>query len=195
MSLRALTAPTTLGGVQLPAGARVLLPFAAANRDETAFAAAGTFNPERPNAADHLAFGQGVHYCLGAPLGRLEATIALRQIACRVSSVALAPATTSAISPASCCAGSSAGNFGCFQRTEGNSCQPRGRGARLMGRRGGYAAHLGAAHPPWRPLSPQLRRNSRALYRAHQDRGTRSARPAGHPALAAAGLSAAMTCS
>jgi cytochrome P450 len=88
---RVLTSPTTLGGVQLPAGARVVLSFAAANRDEAAFAEAETFNPDRPNAADHLAFGQGVHYCLGAPLARLETAIALRQIACRASSVALAP--------------------------------------------------------------------------------------------------------
>jgi cytochrome P450 len=87
---RILTAPATLGGVQLPAGARMVLSFAAANRDDAVFAEAETFNPDRPNAADHLAFGQGVHYCLGAPLARLEAAIALRQIACRVSSVALA---------------------------------------------------------------------------------------------------------
>jgi cytochrome P450 len=41
--------------------------------------------------SDHLAFGQGVHYCPGAPLARLEATIALREIGRRVSSVTLAP--------------------------------------------------------------------------------------------------------
>jgi len=88
---RIVTAPTTLGGVELPAGARVVLSFAAANRDDAVFTEGETFNPDRPNAADHLAFGQGVHYCLGAPLARLEAAIALRQIARRVSSVTLAP--------------------------------------------------------------------------------------------------------
>jgi len=88
---RILTAPAKLGGVELPAGARVVLSFAAANRDDAAFADPEDFDPARPGTTDHLAFGQGMHYCLGAPLARLEAAIALREIARRVSSVTLAP--------------------------------------------------------------------------------------------------------
>ncbi|MEV6838598.1 cytochrome P450 [Streptomyces sp. NPDC051133] len=72
--------PVALGGVRIPAGARVVLSIAAANRDPAAF-----HNPERfdirrdPSATRaHLAFGHGLHHCLGAPLARLEATLALR---------------------------------------------------------------------------------------------------------------------
>jgi cytochrome P450 len=81
-----VTAPTVLGGTELPQGTRVVLMFASANRDGSAFAAADEFDPERGGAADHLAFGHGLHYCLGAPLARLEARIALEEIAHRVAS-------------------------------------------------------------------------------------------------------------
>lgn len=86
---RILTGPATLGGVELPAGARVVLSFAAANRDPAVFPNPEDFYPERGNRVDHLAFGHGTHYCLGAPLARLEATIALREIGRRVAAVLL----------------------------------------------------------------------------------------------------------
>ncbi len=69
----------TLHGVSIPKGELVLAVLASANRDETRFA-----HPERldltrdPNR--HLAFGQGVHFCLGAPLARLEGQIAIRTL-------------------------------------------------------------------------------------------------------------------
>ncbi|MFI2642017.1 cytochrome P450 [Streptomyces sp. NPDC018610] len=72
--------PITLGSVRIPAGARVVLSIAAANRDPARFSAPERFDIRRDPAATraHLAFGHGLHHCLGAPLARMEATLALR---------------------------------------------------------------------------------------------------------------------
>ena len=51
--------------------------FASANRDECRFADAAAFDPERADLAAHVAFGKGIHFCIGAPLARLELGIAL----------------------------------------------------------------------------------------------------------------------
>jgi cytochrome P450 len=67
---------TVLGGVELPAGAIVLPCFAAANRDPRRFPDPDRFDIDR-NTQGHLAFGLGVHFCLGAGLARLEARVAL----------------------------------------------------------------------------------------------------------------------
>ncbi|MFE6888355.1 cytochrome P450 [Streptomyces sp. NPDC057694] len=69
-----------LGGARIPAGARVVLSIAAANRDPARFPAPERFDIRRDPATTraHLAFGHGLHHCLGAPLARLEATLALR---------------------------------------------------------------------------------------------------------------------
>lgn len=75
--MRTATEATQVGGVEIPAGARLMLLFASANRDESVFEQAGRFDIHRPNANRHLGFGHGTHYCMGAPLGRLEARIAL----------------------------------------------------------------------------------------------------------------------
>jgi cytochrome P450 len=66
----------TIAGVAIPRGELVLAVIASANRDERQFADADRLDLTRePN--HHLAFGQGIHYCLGAPLARMEAQIAL----------------------------------------------------------------------------------------------------------------------
>ncbi len=77
---RITTRPTTLGGIELPAGAKLFLWLAAANRDPSVFPAPDQFELQRPNADQHLAFGKGLHYCLGAHLGKVEARIALEEI-------------------------------------------------------------------------------------------------------------------
>lgn len=87
---RIATAETTLGGYTIPAGALVVLAFASANRDEAQFDRADEFNPERPNAKTHLALGHGIHACLGAPLVRLETSIAFQELARRFSAVRFA---------------------------------------------------------------------------------------------------------
>ena len=81
---RVTTRPVALGGVELPAGAKLFLWLAAAGRDESVFDHPDDFDPDRPNAKDHLAFGgRSVHLCLGANLARLEARIAVERIAAR----------------------------------------------------------------------------------------------------------------
>ena len=77
---RVTTRPTTLGGVDLPAGAKLYLWLAAAGRDPEVFDDPDELELERPNASKHLAFGKGIHYCLGAALGKLEAQLALEAL-------------------------------------------------------------------------------------------------------------------
>jgi cytochrome P450 len=74
---RVTTRPVTLGGVNVPQGAKLFLWLAASGRDASVFPQPGTFDLRRANATKTLAFGRGIHYCLGAALGRLEAQIAL----------------------------------------------------------------------------------------------------------------------
>ena len=88
---RVTTRPVTLGGVDLPAGARLFLWLAAAGRDEEAFADPAAFDMRRTDAGHHLAFGQGLHYCLGANLGKLEAQIAVAELARRYPALRLVP--------------------------------------------------------------------------------------------------------
>lgn len=68
-----------LEGGKIPAGQRVFLLLGSANRDERKFSNADRFDIDR-NPRDHLAFGFGTHRCLGAPLARLEAQIALEAL-------------------------------------------------------------------------------------------------------------------
>ncbi|GER90452.1 cytochrome P450 [Dictyobacter vulcani] len=73
----------TIEGIQIPKGSIIMLMNAAANRDPAHFQDPDRFNPVRP-AIEHFGFGGGIHYCVGAPLARLEADIALRALARRL---------------------------------------------------------------------------------------------------------------
>jgi cytochrome P450 len=88
---RITTRPVTLAGVDLPAGARLFLWLAASGRDAAAFTEPDRFDPGRPDADRHLAFGKGLHFCLGANLGRLEAQIAIAELTRRYPRLRLAP--------------------------------------------------------------------------------------------------------
>lgn len=78
----------TLGGQRIPAGEIVVLWLASANRDEAQFPAADRFDvARRPNR--HLSFGHGIHFCLGAPLARLETRIALDAMLDRYRDIAV----------------------------------------------------------------------------------------------------------
>jgi beta-dihydromenaquinone-9 omega-hydroxylase len=86
---RTATCDYTVGAQTIPAGAKVLLLFAAANRDPRHYENPDTFDLDR-NPTDHLAFGGGVHYCLGAPLTRLEGARVFSQLLPRVEAIRLA---------------------------------------------------------------------------------------------------------
>jgi cytochrome P450 len=80
---------TEVGGVRIPAGQIVLPWLAAANRDERVFVEPHRFDIHRkPNP--HLTFGHGIHFCLGAPLARLEARVALQLLLARYRDVEVA---------------------------------------------------------------------------------------------------------
>ncbi len=79
-----------VGGRTIPAGDRVVLALESANRDERVFDDPDDFRLTRPNSASHLAFGSGIHLCLGAPLARLEIDTALRLLLERLPSLRLA---------------------------------------------------------------------------------------------------------
>jgi cytochrome P450 len=74
---RAATRDAELGGITIPAGARIMVHFASANRDECVFSNPDAFAPDRAELVRHIAFGKGIHFCIGAPLARLELGIAL----------------------------------------------------------------------------------------------------------------------
>ncbi len=76
---RVLTRDITMHGVTLPEGMKGLLLFAAANRDERQWQDPDRFDVKR-NPAGHLAFGHGMHHCLGAALARLETRVALEEL-------------------------------------------------------------------------------------------------------------------
>lgn len=73
---------TTIGGLEVPAGDVMMLLLAAAQRDPAEFDRPDAFDPDRETLR-HLGFGRGAHYCLGAPLARLEAGIALSALTAR----------------------------------------------------------------------------------------------------------------
>ena len=79
--------PVTVGGVDLPAGTTVMLLNGAANRDPRRFPDPATFDPERPNARHHLAFGRGIHTCPGAPLARAEGRVAIERLLDRTAGI------------------------------------------------------------------------------------------------------------
>ncbi|MEU0374288.1 cytochrome P450 [Streptomyces sp. NPDC006283] len=77
-----------MGGVTVPAGSTVLIAMADADRDPERFKEPDRFDIRR-DARGHIAFGHGLHYCLGAPLARLEGRIALRSLLERCPDLAL----------------------------------------------------------------------------------------------------------
>ncbi len=89
--MRTTTEPVEVGGVELPAGARVALLFASANHDEAYFADAARFDLARETTRGHLAFGHGIHHCVGAALARLESRIAVELLAARLPGLRLSP--------------------------------------------------------------------------------------------------------
>ena len=84
---RRVTTDTTLGGVALPAGSRLVLSWPAANRTDALGGA--TIDVERGSPRQHVGFGWGPHLCVGAPLARMEARVTFEQLLARTSSFSI----------------------------------------------------------------------------------------------------------
>lgn len=88
---RLVTRDTELGGQRLEAGDFVMLRYGAGNRDERQFEAPDEVDLEREKAAMHLAFGSGLHHCIGAPLARQELNLGFAALLERIRDIRLSP--------------------------------------------------------------------------------------------------------
>ncbi|TDC56792.1 cytochrome P450 [Actinomadura sp. KC345] len=79
--------PATIGGVDIPAGTTMMVVNGGVNRDPRKFEDPERFDPARPNARHHMAFGRGIHTCPGAPLARAEARTCIERILDRTSDI------------------------------------------------------------------------------------------------------------
>ncbi len=88
-TFRYAVAPVELGGVTIPAGAQVIINLASANRDADHYSNPDALDIDRPDTR-HLAFGYGIHFCLGAPLARMEGQLTLETLFRRFPQMRLA---------------------------------------------------------------------------------------------------------
>ena len=84
--------PTTIGGVEIPAGTTVMVLNGAANHDPRHFECPAEFRVDRANARHHLAFGFGVHACPGSPLARAEGRVSIERILDRMAGITISEA-------------------------------------------------------------------------------------------------------
>ena len=84
--------PTTVGGVDMPAGTTVMVLNGAASRDPRRFARPDEFVVDRPDARHHVAFGHGIHTCPGAPLARAEARVSIERLLDRMADIRISEA-------------------------------------------------------------------------------------------------------
>ncbi len=90
--MRRATRDVDLGGTLIPEGSLVLARYGAANRDAEKFACPHVFDVDRRNVGAHLAYGSGVHFCVGATLARLEMNVAFTALLDRLENIELARA-------------------------------------------------------------------------------------------------------
>lgn len=87
VAYRLATVDTRVGDFEIPAGTVATVCLSAASNDPTRFADPGVFDLDRPGVRDHMGFSKGPHGCLGAPLGRMEARIAIGHLLARVCDI------------------------------------------------------------------------------------------------------------
>lgn len=92
VSYRLALVDTKVGDVEVPAGTIVVAGLMAASNDPNKFANPEHFDIDRPHVRDHMGFSRGVHGCLGAPLGRMEARIAFERLLARTSAIRISDA-------------------------------------------------------------------------------------------------------
>lgn len=88
---RVATRPVRLGGRSFPEGTTFYVHLGSAGHDEAVFDDPERFDPDRPTLRQHLGFGKGTHFCLGAPLARVETRVGLQRLAARMPSMRLVP--------------------------------------------------------------------------------------------------------
>jgi cytochrome P450 len=86
---RVTTCPVMLNGAEIPAGSALYVHVGSANRDDAVFSEPDKFDIDRPNLSEHVGFGKWTHFCLGAPLARLEARVALERLIHRLPNLRL----------------------------------------------------------------------------------------------------------
>jgi cytochrome P450 len=91
---RLCTEDSEVAGVKIPKGQMLWVMFGSANRDEEVFPDSDRFDPSRKNLSDSFAFGRGAHFCIGAPLARLEIQVLFEELAKRLETIRFAPGTT-----------------------------------------------------------------------------------------------------
>jgi cytochrome P450 len=91
---RLCTEDSEVAGVKIPKGQMLWVMFGSANRDEEVFPDSARFDPSRKNLSDSFAFGRGAHFCIGAPLARLEIQVLFEELAKRLETIRFAPGTT-----------------------------------------------------------------------------------------------------
>jgi cytochrome P450 len=96
---RAVTGDCELGGVPLRSGHRLMLSWASANRDESVFERPDEIDLQRRFPRHHMSFGRGIHFCVGAPLARLETQLVVEELLARTQHFEIAPARPSRYLP------------------------------------------------------------------------------------------------
>lgn len=96
---RVTTRPAKIGGVDVPAGAKLFLWLAASGRDAAVFPDPETFDLQRTDTFKTLAFGRGIHHCLGSALGKLEAQLAIEALTSRFPRLRLVESQTLSFPP------------------------------------------------------------------------------------------------
>jgi len=91
---RVCTEDSEVAGVSIAKGQMLWVMFGSANRDEDVFPDPDRFDPSRKNLSDSFAFGRGAHFCIGAPLARLEIQVLFEELAKRLTTIQFAPGTT-----------------------------------------------------------------------------------------------------
>jgi cytochrome P450 len=88
---RRVLADTEIGGVAIPEGSLLLVISGSGNRDEERFECPERFDVERRNVKDHLSFGYGIHFCVGAPIARMEIRVSIERILARMRDLKITP--------------------------------------------------------------------------------------------------------